>query len=73
MLLLMVNTCHAMDTKDGGKQILGRMPTFSGNKDDFAMWWMQFMAIATMFKWHAAVKRVSSHGVPSPSSFGRTD
>ena len=57
MLLLMVNTCHAMDTKDGGKQILGRMPTFSGNKDDFAMWWMQFMAIATMFKWHAAVKR----------------
>jgi hypothetical protein len=53
-LLLFGAQAEAMDT-ESGTGIMGKLPPFSGNKEDFVMWMAKFMAVATMGFYAAAV------------------
>jgi Zinc knuckle len=45
----------AMDLGDGSKSLIGKLPLFTGKRDEFIMWLAKFMALATMGAFAAAI------------------
>ena len=45
----------AMDLGDGSKSLIGKLPLFTGKRDDFIMWLAKFTALATMGAFAAAI------------------
>jgi Zinc knuckle len=44
-----------MDLGDGSKSLIGKLPLFTGKRDDFIMWLAKFTALATMGAFAAAI------------------
>jgi hypothetical protein len=45
----------AMDLGDGNKSLIGKLPVFTGKRDNFIMWLVKFTALATMGAFVAAI------------------
>ena len=45
----------AMDLGDGNKSLIGKLPVFTGKRDNFIMWLAKFSALATMGAFALAV------------------
>ena len=45
----------AMDLSDGNKSLIGKLPVFTGKRDDFIMWLAKFTAIAKMGAFAATI------------------
>jgi hypothetical protein len=57
ILMLLCAPITAMDLGDGTKSLIGKLPPFSGKKDDFIMWLAKFTALATMGAFAVSIAR----------------
>jgi hypothetical protein len=57
ILMLLCTPISAMDLSDGTKSLIGKLPPFSGKKDEFIMWLAKFTALATMGAFAASIAR----------------
>ena len=60
--LLAMVLCAGMDT-DSTKNV--RVPVFSGKQEDFQIWWMRFMAFATIMGFSAVLTTTKHAAVPA--------
>jgi len=62
VFMMMLQVAVAMESKET------YIPTFTGNEDDFNLWWMRFRAFATLAGCAMAIGRVADANLPSDDS-----